>query len=140
MLDPLSAAVVTSLGTNETAALAVAMIIAGSFPEIPAFAARVIEGPQRPSEREAAKPPKRARSRPRRGNGRSRRETLDQIDDRLLAAMKANPDARISTLAEAIGKSRTAAISALNGLRTAGLVDSADRLWTLIEQREAPPC
>jgi hypothetical protein len=107
MLDPLSAAVVTSLRTNETAALAAAMVIAGSFPEIPAFAARGVEGPQRPAETA----PKRARCR---GNGRSRRETLDQIDDRLLAAMKANPGTRISTLAEAIGKSRTAAISALN--------------------------
>jgi hypothetical protein len=45
MLDPLSAAVVTSLGTHETAALAAAMVIAGSFPEIPAFAARVIRRP-----------------------------------------------------------------------------------------------
>jgi hypothetical protein len=69
MLDPLSDAVVTSLRTNETAALAAAMVIAGSFPEVLAFAARVIGGPRRPEEPEEANPPKRARGRPRRGNG-----------------------------------------------------------------------
>jgi hypothetical protein len=62
------------------------MVIAGSFPEVLSFAARV--GSRRP-----------AAERPRRSNGRDRRETPDE---RLAAAMKANPGANIATLAAAI--------------------------------------
>jgi hypothetical protein len=60
-LDPLPASVVSTLRTNETAALAAAMIIAGSSPDIVSFApkgrwrgegrsARTSEARQRTSE------------------------------------------------------------------------------------------
>jgi hypothetical protein len=50
--------VVSTLRTNETAALAAALIIAGSFPEIASFAARVADAPHgRP---DAPKPPRAA--------------------------------------------------------------------------------
>jgi hypothetical protein len=78
-----------------------AMIIAGAFPEVLAFAARVAG--------RSPKAPKAARRRNghgRRGNGHGR-EAPDQCDERLVKAMKANPGASIAALATAIGKSRT---------------------------------
>jgi hypothetical protein len=54
----------------------------------------------------------------------------------LAEAMKANPDAQIATLAAEIGKSRTSTVSALCRLREAGLAESVDRVWTLVE---SPP-
>jgi hypothetical protein len=49
MFDPLPESVIATLRTNETAALAAMLIIGGSFPGILAFAARVVEPPQRPA-------------------------------------------------------------------------------------------
>jgi hypothetical protein len=125
MLDD---AVVASLGTNETAALAAVLIVAVSFPEIASFAARVADGPHAPKV-DAPKPPKRARARPKRSNGRTR----EGCDERLIAAMKANPGASIGKLAEAIGKSRTTTVTALHRLRDAGRAESVDRVWSLTE-------
>jgi hypothetical protein len=99
------------------------MIIASSFPGILCFAARV--SARRPSAL-APEPPKRARGRPKRSDGRGRRETLGQCDERLVAAMKTSPGATIGALAEAIGKSRTSTVSALHRLRDAGLAESLD--------------
>jgi hypothetical protein len=67
--------VVSSLCTNETAALAAAMIVAGSFPDVVSFAARVAGAPHRPKV-DAPEPPKRARGRPKRGNGHDREAKL----------------------------------------------------------------
>jgi hypothetical protein len=127
----LSDAVVTSLRTDETAALAAAMIIAGAFPEIVSFAARVAGAPHEPKA-DAPEPPKRIRARPKRSNGRMR-EAPDQCDERLIAAMRANPGASIGKLADAIGKSRTTTVTALRRLRDAGLAESRDRVWPLTE-------
>jgi hypothetical protein len=127
------------LQTCETAALAAATIIAGSFPEIASFAARVAGAPHRPKV-DAPKPQRIARGRPKRSN-RHVREAPDQCDERLTKAMKANPGANIAALARAIGKSRTSTVSALHRLRDAGLAKSLDRVWTLTEpppQKETP--
>jgi hypothetical protein len=123
--------VVSTLRTNETAALAAVLIVAGSFPEIASFAARVAGAPHAPKV-DAPKPPKRARGRAKRGNGRVR-EAPDQCDKRLIAAMKANPGASIGKLADAIGKSRTTTVTALRRLRDADLAESRDRVWSLTE-------
>jgi hypothetical protein len=132
---------ISILQSSETAALAGALIIAAAFPQVLDFAARVVAGPRRPTE-----PPKRARGRHKRlhrGNGRvHERETPDQIDARLLEAMKASPGAQIANLAEAIGKSKTTTVTSLNRLRDAGLADSIDRVWTLTDlppPRDPPP-
>jgi hypothetical protein len=130
MSNPLPDSTVSALQTCETAALAAAMIIASSFPGILDFAARVRA--RRPSEL-APEPPKRARGRPRRSNGHHRRETPDQCDERLAAAMKANPGASIGALATAIGKSRTSTVTALHRLRDAELAKSLNGAWTLTE-------
>jgi hypothetical protein len=48
--------------------------------------------------------------------------------------MRANPGASIGKLADAIGKSRTATVTALRRLRDADLAESLiDRVWTLTE-------
>jgi hypothetical protein len=49
MFDPLPDSVIATLRSNETTALAAILIIGGSFPDILAFAARVVEPPQKPS-------------------------------------------------------------------------------------------
>jgi hypothetical protein len=123
--------VVSTLRTSETAALAAAMIIAGSFPDIVSFAARVAGAPHRPKV-DPSKPQRAARGRPKRGNGHVR-EAPDQCDERLAQAMKANPGASIAALATAIGKSRTSTVTALHRLRDAGLAESLDGVWTLTE-------
>ena len=59
MSNPLPDSVVSTLRTSETAALAAAMIIAESFPDIVGFAARVAGAPDRPkvTARDAPKSP-----------------------------------------------------------------------------------
>jgi len=131
MSNPLPDSTVSTLRTNEAAALPAAMIIAGAFPDIASFAARVAGTPHVPKA-VAPEPPKRVRARPRRGAGRTR-EAPDQCDERLIAAMRANPGASIGKLADAIGKSRTSTVSALHRLRDADLAESVDRVWSLIE-------
>jgi hypothetical protein len=121
MFDPLPDPVIATLRSNETAALAAMLIIGGSFPDILAFAARVVEPPQKPSV--ATRPRKRG---PRRGE-------REQDDEKLVAAMKANPGGSIGALAEAIGKSRTSTVNALHRLRDAGHAESLDGVWTLTE-------
>jgi hypothetical protein len=59
MLDPLSDAVVAVLRTNETAALAATLIVAGAFREVLAFAARVVGNG---GDRETMMPTRRASS------------------------------------------------------------------------------
>jgi hypothetical protein len=62
--DPLPDSVVSTPRTSETAALAAAMIIAGSFPKIASFAARVAGAPHKPKVAGPAAPkPQRAAKR-----------------------------------------------------------------------------
>jgi hypothetical protein len=130
--------VVSTLRTDETAALAAAMIIAGSFPDIATFAARIAGAPNGPPNA-----PKLQRAAKRRnghgGRCGARRETPDQCDERLTAAMRANPGANIAVLATAIGKSRTSTVSALHRPRDAGLAENLDRVWMLVEPAEPKP-
>jgi hypothetical protein len=51
--------------------------------------------------------------------------------------MKANPGGAINDWARAIHKSRTSCVSALHRLRDAGLAESAEGKWRLVES-EAP--
>jgi hypothetical protein len=67
------------------------------------------------------------------------REALDQCDELLAKAMKANPSANIAGLATAIGKSRTSNVTALHRLRDADLAKSLDRVWSLVEPAEPKP-
>jgi hypothetical protein len=125
MFDPLPDSVIATLRSDETAALAAILIIGGAFPDVLAFAAKIVEPHQKPSVTKSRKP----------GNGRRgrRRGEGDRNDERLVAAMKANPNATIGALAEAIGKSRTSTVTALHRLRDADRAESLDRVWSLVE-------
>jgi hypothetical protein len=101
--------------------------LAGSFPEIASFAARIAGAP---SDAPKLQRTARARGRPRRSN---EREAPDQCDERLIAAMRAHPGASIGKLAEAIGKSRTSAVTALHRLKDANLAESLGRVWSLTD-------
>jgi hypothetical protein len=130
MFDPLPDSVIAALRSDETAALAAMLIVGGAFPDILAFAARVLDAPE----------PHKAAAKPRRPSTRSfksptgrRRGERERDDERLIAAMKANPNATTGALAEAIGKSRTSTVTALHRLRDAGLAESPDGVWALTE-------
>jgi hypothetical protein len=120
MFDPLPESVISALRSNETAALAAAMVVGSAFPAVLAFVTRIVEPQQRPS---ATRLRKRGR----------RRGERDQSDEQLAAAMKANPNATIGALAEAIGKSRTSTVTALHRLRDADRAESLGGVLTLTE-------
>jgi hypothetical protein len=122
MFDPLPDSVIAALHSDETAALTAMLIVGGAFPDILAFAARVVEPPRKPSV-----------TRPRKPRRSRRRGERDRDDQRLVAAMKANPGATIGALAEAIGKSRTSTVTALGRLRDADRAESLSGVWTLTE-------
>jgi hypothetical protein len=128
MSNPLPDSTISTLQTCETAALAAAMIIAGSFPEILNFAARVSARRASDSVPEPTKP-----ASARRNNEHDRREKPGQCDERLLKAMQARPGATIGALADAIGKSRTSTVTALHRLRDADLAESLNGVWSLNE-------
>jgi hypothetical protein len=111
--DLLPDSVVSTLRASGTAALAAAMIIARSFPDIVSFAARVTGAPHGPPDAPKPQKAKRSNAHARRSNGRVR-EAPDQCDERLAQAMKGNPGVSIAALAAAIGKSRTSTVSALH--------------------------
>jgi hypothetical protein len=123
MFDPLPESVIAVLRSDETAALTAMLIVGGAFPDILAFAARVVEPQQKPS----------VAARPRRPRRSRRSGERDRNDERLVEAMKASPGATIGALAEAIGKSRTSTVTALHRLRDADRAESLGRVWSLVE-------
>jgi hypothetical protein len=130
MFDPLPDSVIAVLRSDETAALTAMLIVGGAFPDILAFAARVLDAPE---------PRKPAAKRRRKSPAGRRRGERDQNDERLAATMRANPGASIGELADAIGKSRTTTVSALHRLRDADRAESVGRVWSLVEPTEPKP-
>jgi hypothetical protein len=131
MLDPLSAAVVTSLPTNETAALAAALIVAGAFPEVLAFAARVVAEPEVP-KRATTSPKRPCRSN---GNGAGRETMIRKRDDKLAALVRETPTATIAEMARQMRVAKNTVRAGLERLEIAGLVEREGRAW-----RPAEPC
>jgi hypothetical protein len=129
MLDPLSDAVIEGLRTDKTSALAAALIVAGSFPEVLAFAARVIEGPR---SRPAA--PKRAA---RRDNGHDRGRTLQKRDNKLAELIRETPGLTIVEMARQLRAAQNTVRASLERLEIAGLVEHEGRSWRAAEPR--PP-
>jgi hypothetical protein len=123
MFDPLPDSVIAVLRSDETAALTAMLIVGGAFPEILAFAARIVEPQQKPSVTRRPRKPRRSR----------RHGEREQDDEKLVAAMKASPGATIGALAEAIGKSRTSTVTALHRLRDADRAESLNGVWWLTE-------
>ena len=141
---PLSDALLESL-KDRTTALAAAFVIARWHPEHIAFAARTMTEPlsqpwERPARRRAKHPKANGAHKPQRDDARLSKR--DRTDEALAAEMKSNPDGVIGDWARTIGVSRTTCISGLHRLRDAGLAESAEGRWHLVEEpppREPPP-
>jgi hypothetical protein len=70
--------------------------------------------------------------------GRAQR---DRDDEALVDAMRANPEGSIGDWTLTVPKSRTSVVSALHRLRDAGLAESVESKWRLVEEpapREPP--
>ena len=63
----------------------------------------------------------------------------DTDDERLIEAMKQSPEASVREWGRAIGKCRTATVQALHRLRDAGLIESEEGAWALVEPQPAAP-
>jgi hypothetical protein len=146
MSHPLPEALTTVLQLDRTAAHAAAFVIGTHHADVLQWVVRILCG-DAPMEESRSKP--KANGAARRGrkvnshrkprnNGDSRRLAKREADDQtLLGAMKANPGGAINDWARAIHKSRTSCVSALHRLRDAGLAESAEGKWRLVES-EAP--
>jgi hypothetical protein len=134
---PLADGVSAVLRSDATAALAALMVIAGAHRDIFAWAARMIG-----VEPSAAAPPSAGNGakRPSRGGGRLAKR--DRDDRALQAAMRSDPDGTISAWSAVVGKSKGSIATALHRLQDAGLAESVDRRWRLVEEpapKDPPP-
>jgi hypothetical protein len=164
MPDPLPSEVVARLKSDPTTALAAALIVAGSFPDLVSWAMRAIVGP-RPSLVRSAERPKdgvsngevkanagpsnavvrnKGAKRGRRANsGVTSRQAAAKHDEALLALMRANPGSRSTEIIRMNGRPRNSTVSSLKRLEKAGLVKHAERgKWTVVDPdllEAAPP-
>jgi hypothetical protein len=113
MPDPLSADVVIRLRSDPTAALAAALILAGSFPDLVLWAMRAFR-PATPAKANGAA-----------GSGPA--ETAAKHDQALIALMRANPGASVTEIIQLNGRPRNSTMASLERLRKAGLVEHAGR-------------
>jgi hypothetical protein len=138
MPDPLSADVVARLKSDPTAALAAALILAGSFPDLVSWAVRVFSGQSDAANCElkangvansdAAKKGGRAKGR------HNSRERAAKHDQALLALMRANPGATVTEIIRMNGRPRNSTMLSLERLEKAGLIEHARRgKWTVVD-------
>ena len=154
---PLSDAMVATLRTDPCAALAAIMVVASAHAELMAWAQRTLSPPAVPHETPGANSANEARLEGRRlklspddGSGLKPRKVAklngghaayhdrlrakrDTDDERLIEAMKQAPEASVREWGRAIGKCRTATVQALHRLRDAGLIESEEGAWALVE-------
>ena len=141
MPDPLASDIVARLKSDPTAALAAALILAGSFPDLVSWAVRLFSGKDGAADCEpkasgaggsngvAWKGP---RSQAR--GQHAPRETAARHDQALLALMRANPDVTVTELIRMSGRPRNSAVLSLERLEKAGLVEHAGRgKWTAVD-------
>ena len=146
MPQPLSDAMVATLRTDPCAALAAIMVVASAHAELMAWAQRTLSPPAVPHETPGANSANEARLgsglKPRKvaklngGHGAYHdrlRAKRDTDDERLIEAMKQAPEASVREWGRAIGKCRTATVQALHRLRDAGLIESEEGAWALVE-------
>jgi hypothetical protein len=144
MPDPLPSDVVARLKSDPTAALAAALILAGSFPDLVSWAMRVLSGKDGAANGEpktdgasrsnggaksdAARKGVRAKS------GHSSREDAAKHDQALLVLMRAHPDAKVTEIIRRNGRPRNSTVLSLERLQKAGLVEHAGRgKWTAVD-------
>jgi hypothetical protein len=154
MSDPLSSNVVVQLRSDPTAALAAALILAGSFPDLVSWAMKAFGGKEGDSvrngnaihaancelkglskERPSSKVMPGARSPEHRAKGHHNpREAAAEHDQALLALMRANPDASVTELIRLSGRPRNSAVLSLERLQKVGLVEHQGRgKWAPID-------
>jgi hypothetical protein len=139
MPDPLPSDVVISLKTD-SAALAAALILAGSFPGAVAWALKVFGGKDAAcSSKAKANDEGAGRSdgaKPRAGanGGYTSPKAAAKHDRALLKLMRANPEASFTELIRMNGRPRNSTVSSLQRLEKAGLVEHAGRSkWTAVD-------
>jgi hypothetical protein len=127
MSAPLPESVVAIL-RDPIAALSALMIISGVHRELFAFAAQTA-APQPCASR---RPKTNGNGAARHGKPKHRRGSRERDDQALLSAMQADPGGTIAAWAEAIGKSKSTAVTVLHRLRDANLVENSERVWSLV--------
>jgi hypothetical protein len=147
LVEPLPDDVVLRLRSDPTAALAAALIVAGAFPDIVSWAARTICGSsnlarQGDSGANGGGGSGTDRSNGEGGAGTDRSNDTSgergkssrgptQVQERLLALMRANPGATVVRLAELSRRSQPAIAMCLKRLKEAGLVNHGGHgSWT----------
>jgi hypothetical protein len=138
MPDPLPSDIVARLKSDPTAALAAALILAGSFPDLVLWAVRALSGQSDASNCELkprASPRATGQRRARRAKGRhAPREAAAKHDQALLALMQANPQATVTELIGMNGRPRNSTVLSLDRLEKAGLVEHAGRgKWVAVD-------
>jgi hypothetical protein len=97
------------------------------------FAARMVGGNEpRAARRRVRKAGRKARD----GDAylNRRLKARDRDDGALLAALPSKPEGSVADWTTIIGNSRTSCVSGLHGLRAAGLPQSAEGRWKLVEE------
>jgi hypothetical protein len=144
MSDPLSSNVVAQLRSDPMAALAAALILAGSFPDLVSWAMKAFGGKEgaktngelkiNGADGTSVHAAKRFSNAPRAKGGRNPRESAARHDQALLALMQANPDATVTEIIRLSGRPRNSAVLSLERLEKAGLVEHASRgKWVAVD-------
>jgi hypothetical protein len=135
MPDPLPSDVVATLKSDPTAALAAALILAGSFPDLVSWAVRVFSGQSDAANCELkprASPRATGQRRARRAKGRhNSREAAAKHDQALLALMRANPGATVTEIIRMNGRPRNSTMLSLDRLEKAGHARRGK--WTVVD-------
>ena len=150
MPDPLPSDVVARLKSDPAAAVAAALILAGSFPDLVLWAMRAFGGKDGAKANGAGESNGVAKSdgakkgaRPPGPQARGRhnsREAAAKHDQALLALMRANPDANVTEIIRMNGRPRNSTVLSLERLEKAGLIEHAGRgKWTVIDPAPKPP-
>jgi hypothetical protein len=149
MPDPLPSDVVARLKSDPTAALAAALILAGSFPDLAKWALTAFGGDS-PSREQRSEPGARglgngvakgdgARKRARGNGAHAPRKTAADHDQALLSLMRANPGARSTEIIRLSGRPRNSTVLSLQRLEKAGLVEHARRgNWAVVPPDSNP--
>jgi hypothetical protein len=116
MPDPLPTDVVARLRSDSTAALAASLILAGSFPDIVAWALRAFSKSDEPKAGVPAHVDGKSRH-------AERPQSAVKSDRALLAVMRANPSASLADLIRLGRRPRTSTVASLKRLEEAGLVE-----------------
>ena len=151
MPQPLPDAMVATLKTDPTAALAAIMIISNAHSELLSWAQRSLS--PLPVDRDVATnetPGRKANTEVRKANGDAKRhgakkgaranghpaprETAARRDEALLALMQANPHATVTEIIRMSGRPRNSATLSLERLEKAGLVEHQGRgRWVAVD-------